>query len=187
MGPANDILPALQRIVSRHGSAILGDRRRLVGLLRDHAPDRLAAIRLFVAAFDTGMPQRLKAGPHLSDEMARESEALAASSGCGLDLARQAVAAWAGILSSPRPMPLPGVPGIQPLPTPLSPMQAQPGSQTPSRVEPLPGPISAPGPLPLPVSAGVPSRLVSSRTVLWVLSAAAALILAFVLVRALAS
>lgn len=187
MASANDLLPALELIVARHGSGLLDDRRRLVGLLRDHAPDRLADIRLFIAAFDAGTPGRLKASPRRQDEVARESETLAASAGCAPDFARHAVAAWASILSAPRPMPipLPGTPGIQQMPMPLPLMQPMPGAQMPSPIQPLPGLM--PAPLPLAASGGVPARTVPSRTILWGLFGVAVLILAFVLVRALAS
>lgn len=196
--PVDDLLPALDRIVARHGSAILAERRRLVGLLRDHAPADLPAIRMFMTAFDAGVPTRLAAaGPAVGEaEVARESEALVAAVGCQAELARRAVGTWARVLSRPRaeappaPMPLPqGVPApVRPLPGILPAIQQLPAAQAMPPVQPLPGTASLTGvqPLPLAAAAGTASRK-PPRILLRGLLLVAALVAAFVLFRVLAS
>jgi hypothetical protein len=49
----------LKNLLAKYGAGLLGERRRLLGLLRDYAPDRAREIRLLMTALDLETPQRL--------------------------------------------------------------------------------------------------------------------------------
>ena len=92
---------ALWTIVTRHGLGVLEDRRKLLGLLRDHCAEATRDIRLLMAAFDEGAPSRLKAaGANPSElEIGRETSQISLNFGISADLARQAVLTWANALA----------------------------------------------------------------------------------------
>lgn len=157
------LVAVLKEIVAREDGAILSNRRRLIGLLRDKLPEETRAIRMALTAYDAGVPARLRAHPSLGDvEVAQESHRLSNDTGLSDSFARSAVVAWAQALTdyTPQEATASSAPAT-PIPVaPLPPVQAQPAlqplpPQTPAAVQPVPVvpvqpvPQSMP-PLPMP-------------------------------------
>ncbi|TDR89188.1 hypothetical protein [Enterovirga rhinocerotis] len=91
-----DLAPILVGLARRHGSAVLGQRARLHGLLRDYAPTALREIRLLLAALDVGAPSRLQAAadPVAPALLAAEAGRMADEFGCERSFALQAAETW---------------------------------------------------------------------------------------------
>lgn len=113
---APDLALVIAAIVRRHGTGVLGERRRLHGLLRDHAPGSVRDIRMLMTALDAGAVGRLygQAGGHMADVVEAEAARMANDFGCDPDLARRAVDTWARLAATlheasraPKPSPLP--------------------------------------------------------------------------------
>ena len=88
---------ALAEIRPRFGAGGFSDRRRVIGLLADKAPDAKREIRVVGTAIDEGIPASLaRTERHLVGvEMDRLANGLEASTGLRLDIARQVVRAFA--------------------------------------------------------------------------------------------
>ncbi|MGQ0660770.1 rhodanese-like domain-containing protein [Sphingosinicella sp.] len=88
---------ALAEIRPRFGAGAFSDRRRVIGLLADKAPDAKREIRVVGTAIDEGIPAALaRTERHLVGvEMDRLANGLEASTGLRLDIARQVVRAFA--------------------------------------------------------------------------------------------
>lgn len=95
-----EMIAVLRGVVERRGAAALANRRLLVGLLRDHLPDRARAIGLLMTAHDAGAGGDFTGRPTLEPE-ALEAQARSLSGETGLreDLARWAVGIWAAALT----------------------------------------------------------------------------------------
>lgn len=91
------IATALAEIRPRFGAGGFSDRRRVIGLLADKAPDAKREIRVVGTAIDEGIPGSLaRTERHLVGvEMDRLANGLEASTGLRLDIARQVVRAFA--------------------------------------------------------------------------------------------
>ena len=87
----------LAEIRPRFGAGAFSDRRRVIGLLADKAPDAKREIRVVGTAIDEGIPAALaRTERHLVGvEMDRLANGLEASTGLRLDIARQVVRAFA--------------------------------------------------------------------------------------------
>ena len=103
--PASEMAAILGRILQRHGVAVLEDRRRTLGLLRDHAPSETRAVRLLMTAYDMDVPKHLasEGGAPAQLKIEQEVNSLIADSGLQADLARWAVDVWSGALSGAAP------------------------------------------------------------------------------------
>ncbi|MDE3176711.1 MAG: hypothetical protein KGM15_11475, partial [Pseudomonadota bacterium] len=103
-----EMIAVLRGVVDRRGIAALANRRMLVGLLRDHLPERARAIRLLMTAYDGGASAAFAQHPTLEPE-ALESQARSLTGETGLrdDLARWAVGIWAAALTPLTPEPPP--------------------------------------------------------------------------------
>jgi hypothetical protein len=103
--PAAEMAAILSRILQRHGVAVLEDRRRTLGLLRDHAPSESRAVRLLMSAYDMDVPKNLAAegGAPSQLKIDQEVNSLIADSGLQADLARWAVNVWSAALSGTAP------------------------------------------------------------------------------------
>lgn len=103
--PVSEIGGILGRILQRHGMAVLEDRRRTLGLLRDHAPSETRAVRLLMSAYDMDVPKHLAAegGAPTQFKIEQEVNSLVADSGLQADLARWAVNVWSAALSGATP------------------------------------------------------------------------------------
>lgn len=103
--PASEMAAVLGRILQRHGVAVLEDRRRTLGLLRDHAPSETRAVRLLMTAYDMDVPKHLASddGAPAQVKIEQEVNSLVADSGLQADLARWAVDVWSGALSGATP------------------------------------------------------------------------------------
>ncbi len=103
--PVSEIAGVLGRILQRHGMAVLEDRRRTLGLLRDHAPSETRAVRLLMSAYDMDVPKHLAAegGAPSQFKIEQEVNSLVADSGLQADLARWAVNVWSAALSGAAP------------------------------------------------------------------------------------
>lgn len=119
---------ALQEIRPRFGAGAFSDRRRVIGLLADNAPDAKREIRVVGTAIDEGIPAALaRTERHLVGvEMDRLANALEASTGLRLDMARQVVRAFAFAMD------------LGPLPSIYE------AAGTPAPVAPPPAPVTAP-------------------------------------------
>jgi hypothetical protein len=97
------------RILTRHGREVLEDRRRVLGLLRDHAPGETRAVRLLMSAYDLDVPKHLAAESGTPNQFKIEHEvnALVADTGLQADLARWAVEVWSAALSGSVPSSVP--------------------------------------------------------------------------------
>ena len=96
MNAASSTLPAvLAGLMRERGPGLLGERRRLLGLLRDRLPGDVRAIRILMMAFDGGVPGRLAGTEPSSLDIGREGGVLSNETGLGLEVARQAVETWA--------------------------------------------------------------------------------------------
>lgn len=120
--PASEMAAILGRILQRHGVAVLEDRRRTLGLLRDHAPSETRAVRLLMTAFDMDVPKHLASedGAPAQVKIEQEIHSLVADSGLQADLARWAVDVWSGALSAATPgkaAPAPVAPPAAPAPS----------------------------------------------------------------------
>lgn len=95
-----EMIAVLRGVIERRGAAALANRRLLVGLLRDHLPDRARAIGLLMTAHDAGAGGDFTGRPTLEPE-ALEAQARLLSGETGLreDLARWAVGIWAAALT----------------------------------------------------------------------------------------
>ena len=181
-------IPQLLANLLRHrGVALLDDRRRLLGLLRDYAPEESLKIRLLMSAFDQGVPERLRQGPISEIELGREISNLIAQTGLAQVSASNAVRSWAlalqGLVDPTQDNLAPvaaspvaaAAPPVQPLPAsspppapqalppvqPLPPVQLLP--QAPPQVRPLPAAATPAGAPPTPAAdkSGGKSRLLS--------------------------
>lgn len=116
----------LADIAQRDNGALLGNRRRLLGLLRDRMPVETLIVRLLMAAFDAGVPARLRSAGQLSDlQIDQEIQHLIAETGASPEFARDAVLAWARAIAdyadaATGPAPAPA----QVLPLPIMPVLA---------------------------------------------------------------
>jgi len=99
--PASEMAAILGRILQRHGMAVLEDRRRTLGLLRDHAPSETRAVRLLMSAYDMDVPKHLasEGGAPAQFKIEQEVNSLVADSGLQSELARWAVNVWSAALS----------------------------------------------------------------------------------------
>lgn len=88
---------ALAEIRPRFGAGAFSDRRRVIGLLADKAPDAKREIRVVGTAIDEGIPASLARTERqlVGVEMDRLANTLEASTGLRLDIARQVVRAFA--------------------------------------------------------------------------------------------
>lgn len=88
---------ALAEIRPRFGAGSFSDRRRVIGLLADKAPDAKREIRVVGTAIDEGIPAALARTERqlVGVEMDRLANTLEASTGLRLDIARQVVRAFA--------------------------------------------------------------------------------------------
>ena len=95
-----ELIAVVRGVVEKRGAPVLANRRMLVGLLRDHAPERARAIRLLMTAYDGAAAARFLDRPTV-EAKALENEARSLSSETGLreDLARWAVGIWAAALT----------------------------------------------------------------------------------------
>src|ERR1700690_2043150 len=103
--PVSEMAEILGRILQRHGMAVLEDRRRTLGLLRDHAPSETRAVRLLMSAYDMDVPKHLAAegGAPSQFKIEQEVNSLVTDSGLQADLARWAVNVWSAALSGAAP------------------------------------------------------------------------------------
>jgi hypothetical protein len=103
--PVSEMAAILGRILQRHGVAVLEDRRRTLGLLRDHAPNETRAVRLLMSAYDMDVPKHLAAesGAPAQFKIEQEVNSLIADSGLQADLARWAVNVWSAALAGAAP------------------------------------------------------------------------------------
>ncbi len=94
------MIAALRAVIAKRGAAALSNRRKTIGLLRDHLPDRARAIGLLMTAYDGGASAGFVDRPTLEPE-ALETQARSLSQETGLreDLARWAVGIWAAALT----------------------------------------------------------------------------------------
>lgn len=118
-----DLSAVLDGIVRRHGTAVLADRARLFGLLRDYAPHALREVRVLMTAFDAGTAERLRdeTDPTAPAAIAAEARRVTEASGCRPDLSEAAVRAWAGLLAR-----LAAPEAVQPLPSVVRPLPPDP-------------------------------------------------------------
>ncbi len=141
---------ALAEIRPRFGAGAFSDRRRVIGLLADKAPDAKREIRVVGTAIDEGIPTALaRTERHLVGvEMDRLANGLEASTGLRLDIARQVVRAFAFAMDlGPLPsiyeaaaMPIsPVAPPPAPVPSPAG---GWTGMTAPVHTAPPTGPIS---------------------------------------------
>lgn len=122
-----DLAALLDGLVRRDGLALLDDRGRLHGLLRDYAPDAIPGIRTMMAAYDGGLVGRLRDGPMPlpAGAVEREIAAVTTAAGCDAVSAGTAVASWVRVVAAARtesagpPLQLP-LPSSGPLPLPSS-------------------------------------------------------------------
>src|SRR5664279_3567939 len=114
--PVSEIAGILGRILQRHGMAVLEDRRRTLGLLRDHAPSETRAVRLLMSAYDMDVPKHLAAesGAPSQFKIEQEVNSLVADTGLQADLARWAVNVWSAALAGAAP------PGAEPAVAPAA-------------------------------------------------------------------
>ena len=119
---------ALQEIRPRFGAGAFSDRRRVIGLLADKAPDAKREIRVVGTAIDEGIPASLARTERqlVGVEMDRLANGLEASTGLRLDMARQVVRAFAFAMD------------LGPLPSVYE------AAGTPAPVMPPPAPVSVP-------------------------------------------
>jgi hypothetical protein len=125
--PSSKVGALLASLLRERGMGLMEDRRRIFGFLRDRAPDEARSIRLLMAAFDDGVPARMKNAEISEIVIGREVSHLTSEAGIAPDLARDAVSAWAYALA-----------GYQaaPAPSPAPPEQAPPQTTTPSPTAP---------------------------------------------------
>lgn len=116
---------ALQEIRPRFGAGGFSDRRRVIGLLADKAPDAKREIRVVGTAIDEGIPAALARTERqlVGVEMDRLANTLEASTGIRLDIARQVVRAFAFAMDLG---PLPSVYEAAGAPAPVVPPPAPP-------------------------------------------------------------
>jgi hypothetical protein len=164
--PASEMAAILGRILQRHGMAVLEDRRRTLGLLRDHAPSETRGVRLLMAAYDLDVPKNLAAegGAPSQIRIEQEVNSLIADSGLQSDLARWAVNVWSAALSggAPASAASPAVVAPEAVPPPSADdltwddepagVQVAPAAAAPSAVPPT-APAVAPSYAPPPSSA----------------------------------
>ena len=119
----------LKEIRPRFGVGAFSDRRRVIGLLADKAPDAKREIRVVGTAIDEGIPAALaRTERHLVGvEMDRLAGALEASTGLRLDMARQVTRAFAFAMD------------LGPLPSIYE------AAGAPAPVAPPPPPVTSPG------------------------------------------
>lgn len=139
----------LQEIRPRFGAGNFSDRRRVIGLLADKAPDAKREIRVVGTAIDEGIPAALARTERqlVGVEMDRLANALEASTGLRLDIARQVTRAFAFAMD------------LGPLPSIYE------AAGAPAPVAPPPAPIAAPAGgwsgMSDPVQPGPPSMPIS--------------------------
>jgi hypothetical protein len=147
-GADQALVAVLKDIAAREGGAILSNRRRLIGLLRDKLPEETRAIRMALTAYDAGVPARLRAHPSLGDvEVAQESHRVSNDTGLSDSFARSAVVAWAQALTDYTPQEA----TASPAPAPAAPIPPAPSVQAQPAVQPLP-PQMPPAVQPVPVA-----------------------------------
>jgi hypothetical protein len=132
----------LKNLLAKYGAGLLGERRRLLGLLRDYAPDRAREIRLLMTALDLETPQRLAKATD-SEALGLEARTLASDAGLRDDVAQWTAATWAAVFRDPAAAPsaVATATGAAPLaaavdddltwdsPQPAAPIQAAIGAQ----------------------------------------------------------
>ncbi len=109
LAPA-DMGKVIAKIIERHSTKLLGDRRRLLGLLRDYVPGELRGVKLLMASFDQNTPQGfLEQGTAPSKiSIEQQANALVTNTGLQKELALWATEAWsAGLYAKSTPMPAP--------------------------------------------------------------------------------
>jgi PQQ-dependent catabolism-associated CXXCW motif protein len=113
----------LAEIRPRFGAGAFSDRRRVIGLLADKAPDAKREIRVVGTAIDEGIPASLARTERqlVGVEMDRLANGLEASTGLRLDMARQVVRAFAFAMDLG---PLPSIYEAAGTPAPVAPPPA---------------------------------------------------------------
>jgi hypothetical protein len=138
----SDVIGVLKDIAARENGAVLGNRRRLFGLLRDKLPSEARTIQFLMTAFDEGVPARLRANSSLGDAaLAQEVTRVAGNTGMAPEFAEAAVTAWAQAIAGYAP----------PAPAAASDwIDPQPVAAAPARTEAVQPPVA-----PLPVHPAV--------------------------------
>lgn len=160
--PVAEMAAILSRILQRHGVAVLEDRRRTLGLLRDHAPSETRAVRLLMSAYDMDVPKNLAAAGGASNQFKIEQEvnSLIADSGLQSDLARWAVNVWSAALSGGAPASAASPAVAAPLAPPPTPADDLTWGDEPAgaQVAPTAAPPAAPSAAPPIAPAAAPSH-----------------------------
>jgi hypothetical protein len=141
----SDVIGVLKDIAARENGAVLGNRRRLFGLLRDKLPSEVRTIQFLMTAFDEGVPARLRANSSLGDAaLAQEVTRVASNTGMAPEFAEAAVTAWAQAIAGYAPAaPAAASDWIEPVqaapartaavqPAPVAPLPVQPAAPSPA-------------------------------------------------------
>ena len=111
--PVAEMGKIIAKVIAKHGNKVLDDRRKVMGLLRDYAPQEQRGVKLLMASFDQGNPQAFAAHGSAPQRLALDQQvnALVANSGLQNDFAQWATEAWSqGLYGKAAPAPAPSVP-----------------------------------------------------------------------------